>query len=52
MIEYDGFGPEKILTVYSAETGMRGIVGIDNTVSRSTRGGFKPEGRHFARHGR
>ena len=31
MIEYDEFGPEKIMSVYDASTGMRGVVVIDNS---------------------
>ena len=39
MIEYDEFGPEKILSVYDAPTGMRGIVVIDNTALGPGKGG-------------
>ncbi|MCP4669351.1 MAG: hypothetical protein GY849_23715 [Deltaproteobacteria bacterium] len=31
MIEYDEFGPEKIMSVYDPSIGMRGVVVIDNT---------------------
>jgi glutamate dehydrogenase (NAD(P)+) len=41
MIEYDEFGPEKILTVYDAKTGMRGIVVIDSTVLGPGKGGIR-----------
>lgn len=41
MIEYDGIGPEKVLTVYDAESDMRGIVVIDNTVLGPGKGGIR-----------
>jgi glutamate dehydrogenase (NAD(P)+) len=41
MIEYDEFGPEKILSVYDAETGMKGIVVIDNTALGPGKGGIR-----------
>ncbi|MBW1790630.1 MAG: Glu/Leu/Phe/Val dehydrogenase, partial [Deltaproteobacteria bacterium] len=41
MIEYDEFGPEKTLTVYDANTGMKGIVVIDNTVLGPGKGGIR-----------
>ena len=30
MIEYDEFGPDKILSVYNVKTGMKGSVVLDN----------------------
>lgn len=30
MIEYDEYGPEKVLSVYDAKTGMKAVVVIDN----------------------
>jgi glutamate dehydrogenase/leucine dehydrogenase len=41
MIEYDEFGPEKIMTVYDTQTGMRGIVVIDNTTMGPGKGGIR-----------
>ena len=41
MIEYDEFGPEKILSVYDAKTGMRGFVVIDNTALGPGKGGIR-----------
>jgi glutamate dehydrogenase/leucine dehydrogenase len=41
VIEYDEFGPEKILGVYDPKTGMRGFVVIDNTVLGPGKGGIR-----------
>jgi len=41
MIEYDEFGPEKIMTVYDPKTGMKGIVVIDNTTLGPGKGGIR-----------
>ncbi len=41
MIEYDEFGPEKILYVYNAKIGMKGFVVIDNTALGSGKGGIR-----------
>jgi glutamate dehydrogenase (NAD(P)+) len=41
MIEYDEFGPEKVLTVYNAKLGMRGFVVIDNTALGPGKGGIR-----------
>ncbi len=41
MIEYDEFGPEKILTVYDAGTGMKGVLVIDNTNLGPGKGGIR-----------
>ena len=41
MIEYDEFGPEKVLSVYDAATGMRGFVVIDNTAFGPGKGGIR-----------
>ena len=41
MIEYDEFGPEKIMSVYDSATGMRGIVVIDNTEFGPGKGGIR-----------
>ncbi len=41
MIEFDGIGPEKVLTVYDAKSDMRGIVVIDNTVLGPGKGGIR-----------
>lgn len=41
MVEYDEFGPEKILNVYNAKTGMKGFVVIDNTALGPGKGGIR-----------
>jgi glutamate dehydrogenase (NAD(P)+) len=41
MVEFDKFGPEKILEVYHAKTGMRGIIVIDNTALGAAKGGVR-----------
>lgn len=41
MIEYDEFGPEKILSVYNAKIGMKGFVVIDNTSLGPGKGGIR-----------
>lgn len=41
MIEFDGFGPEKILEVYNPKVGMRGFVVIDNTALGPGKGGIR-----------
>lgn len=41
MIEYNKFGPEKILEVYDPKTGMKGIVVIDNTTLGPGKGGIR-----------
>jgi glutamate dehydrogenase (NAD(P)+) len=41
MIEYDQFGPEKILSVYDVKTGMKGVLVIDNTVLGPGKGGIR-----------
>ena len=41
MIEYDEFGPEKIMSVYDAATGMKGVVVIDNTALGPGKGGVR-----------
>ncbi len=41
MVEYDMFGPEKILDVYDTKTGMRGILVIDSTVLGPGKGGIR-----------
>jgi len=41
LIEYDEFGPEKILGVYDPKTGMRGFVVIDNTSLGPGKGGIR-----------
>ena len=40
-MEYDEFGPEKIVEVYNAKTGMRGILVIDNTSLGPGKGGIR-----------
>jgi glutamate dehydrogenase (NAD(P)+) len=41
MVEYDEFGPEKIVDVYDPKTGMRGFVVIDNTARGPGKGGIR-----------
>lgn len=41
MIEFDGFGPEKIIEVYNPKVGMRGFVVIDNTALGTGKGGIR-----------
>jgi glutamate dehydrogenase/leucine dehydrogenase len=41
MVEYDEFGPEKILSVYNARAGMKGFVVIDNTALGPGKGGIR-----------
>jgi glutamate dehydrogenase/leucine dehydrogenase len=41
MIEFDGFGPEKIFEVYNPKVGMRGFVIIDNTALGPGKGGIR-----------
>ena len=41
MIEYDEFGPEKILSVYNPKTGMKGFVVIDNIACGPGKGGIR-----------
>jgi len=41
VIEYDEFGPEKILGVYDPKTGMRGFAIIDNIVLGPGKGGIR-----------
>ncbi|MFH0955486.1 MAG: Glu/Leu/Phe/Val dehydrogenase [Candidatus Micrarchaeota archaeon] len=40
-IEFDGYGPEKILQVYNPKVGMRGFVVIDNTALGPGKGGIR-----------
>lgn len=40
-MEFDGFGPEKIIQVYHPKTGMRGILVIDNTALGPGKGGVR-----------
>lgn len=41
MIEYDEFGPEKIVEVYDSKTQMRGVLVIDNTALGPGKGGIR-----------
>ncbi len=41
MIQYDEFGPEKIMTVYDPHSGMRGMVVVDNTALGPGKGGIR-----------
>lgn len=40
-MEFDGFGPEKIMEVYHPKTGMRGFLVIDNTALGPGKGGIR-----------
>jgi len=40
-IEYDEFGPEKIVEAYDPVTGMRGFVVVDNTAAGPGKGGIR-----------
>lgn len=40
-IEFDGFGPEKVLQVYNPRVGMHGVVIIDNTALGPGKGGIR-----------
>lgn len=41
MVDFDGFGPEKVFEVYNAKVGMRGVVVIDNTSLGPAKGGIR-----------
>ncbi len=41
MIDYDEFGPEKILQVYEYKTGLHGFVVLDNTALGPAKGGIR-----------
>ncbi len=41
MVDYDEFGPEKIIDVYHPKTGMRGFLVIDNTALGPGKGGIR-----------
>jgi len=41
MVSHDELGPEKILEVYDAKTGMHGFVVIDNTILGPGKGGIR-----------
>lgn len=41
MVNFDDFGPEKILEVWDPKTGMRGFVVIDNTALGPGKGGIR-----------
>ena len=41
MVNYDEFGPEKILEVYNPKVGMRGFVVIDSTALGPAKGGIR-----------
>ena len=41
MVDFDEFGPEKILEVHDAKTGMHGFVVIDNTSRGPAKGGIR-----------
>ena len=41
MVDFDEFGPEKIIEVYHPKTGMHGVVVIDNTALGPGKGGIR-----------
>jgi glutamate dehydrogenase (NAD(P)+) len=41
MVEFDGFGPEKIIEVYHPKSGMHGVLVIDNTALGPGKGGIR-----------
>lgn len=41
MVDFDEFGPDKIIEVYHPKTGMRGVVVIDNTALGPGKGGIR-----------
>ncbi len=41
MVTHDEWGPEKIIQVYDAKTGMKGIVVVDNTTLGPGKGGIR-----------
>ncbi len=41
MVEFDDFGPEKVLEVYNAKVGMRGFLIVDNTALGPGKGGIR-----------
>jgi len=41
MVDFDEFGPEKIMDVYDPKSGMRGLVVIDNTALGPGKGGIR-----------
>jgi glutamate dehydrogenase (NAD(P)+) len=41
MVNYDNFGPEKIVEVYHPKTGMRGFVVVDSTALGPAKGGVR-----------
>ena len=41
MVNYDGFGPEKIVHVYNPKTGMRGFLVVDNSALGPGKGGIR-----------
>lgn len=43
MVEYDEWGPEKIVMVYDPKTGMKGFSVIDNTALGPAKGGIRLE---------
>ncbi len=43
MVEYDEWGPEKIVQVYDPKTGMKGFAVIDNTALGPGKGGIRLE---------
>ncbi len=44
MASFDEFGPEKVINVYDAKTGMRGVMVIDNTRRGVGKGGIRMTG--------
>ena len=41
MVEFDGYGPQKIVQVYNPKVGLKGFVVIDNTARGPGKGGCR-----------
>jgi len=41
VISIDDWGPEKVLSVYDPDTGMKGVLLIDNTAAGPGKGGIR-----------
>src|SRR3989338_8140381 len=41
MVQFDEFGPEKVIQVYNPKVGMKGVVVLDNTSLGPAKGGIR-----------
>ena len=41
MVEFDGFGPEKIIKIYNPKLGIKAVLCIDNTALGVSKGGIR-----------